>query len=119
MKIIAVIALKFINFIFIGVSLNRSTELATLNHYLFGVFLLENYLLAGFLLIRVMSANVENVKMNIDKKEELLLSAQINFENLAIVRPDIRLHPIFVIAKHQLDEAISGEEKELTIPEYD
>jgi len=59
--------------------------------------------------------------MNEEKvnRDELLLCAQINFDNLAHARPDIRMHPFYMIAKHQLDEAISGKEKELTVPEYD
>lgn len=52
-------------------------------------------------------------------REELLLCCKINFENLERARPDVRLDPFYVIAKNQLDEAITGEEVELKIPEFD
>lgn len=37
---------------------------------------------------------------------ELLMSAQINFENLVAQNPAIATHPMYAIAKMQLDEAI-------------
>mgnify|MGYP001602327956 CR=1 FL=1 len=41
--------------------------------------------------------------------QELLECAKINFENLVQFNPDIARHPMYVIAKHQLDEGLGYE----------
>lgn len=43
-----------------------------------------------------------------ENKEELLMCAKINFENLERALPEIAMHPFYRIAKGQLDEALGG-----------
>lgn len=38
--------------------------------------------------------------------KELLLSAQINFENLEKMMPEVKFHPLYKISKFQLDEGL-------------
>jgi hypothetical protein len=40
--------------------------------------------------------------------EELVMCAQINFENLERAMPNVKNHPFYKIAKGQLDEACGG-----------
>lgn len=47
--------------------------------------------------------------------EELVLCAQINFENLAKARPDVASDPFYRVAKAQLDEALGGQSVEKSL----
>lgn len=40
--------------------------------------------------------------------KELAICAQVNFENFEKAVPQIKSHPFYLIAKAQLDEALSG-----------
>ena len=44
---------------------------------------------------------------------ELLQCSQINFDNLVKMNPQIKGHPMYMIARTQLDEAIKQFEAEL------
>jgi hypothetical protein len=44
--------------------------------------------------------------------EELIRSAQINFENLERAVPQLKVHPFYRIAKAQLDEGLGGKSME-------
>lgn len=45
---------------------------------------------------------------------ELLMSAKINFETLVKQNPQVEQHPLYAIAKMQLDEAIEKLKEEKT-----
>jgi hypothetical protein len=52
--------------------------------------------------------NSTEVKKPLDRSEilEQLLCSQANFENLTMLNPNVGMHPIYKIAKMQLDDLV-------------
>lgn len=56
--------------------------------------------------------------MNNEEILELLMSAQINFENLEQMTPLVSAHPIYKISKSQLDQAVEEIRKREEVGEW-
>lgn len=48
---------------------------------------------------------------------EIIMNAQINFENVAKMNPDLKLHPIFGMATEQLENGIAKLKEEAGWPD--